>query len=128
MPESESDDRYVSRIAPDERPLVPLSVPLAADERAIGQRIDVPFTTTCRTAMRVAAPQREWLMSHRIEDFRTWKVGGSFAAAAVLAWVFGLVGPALVLALIGAGFMLAAFVSKRRKPPVTDSRPTAPRL
>jgi len=63
------------------------------------------------------------LTSQRIEDFRTWKVGGSFATAGVIAWIFGFVGPALVLALIGAGFLLSAVVAKRRKPPVTDSRP-----
>jgi hypothetical protein len=99
----------------------------AADERATVSRIGVPFTTTCRTD-EVAAPQRELLMSQRIEDFRTWKVGGYLATAAVLAWVFRFVGPALVLALIGAGFMVSAFVAKRRESPVTDSPDTAPRL
>jgi hypothetical protein len=93
-----------------------------------GQRIGVRFTTTCRTE-RSRPPKRELLMSQHIEDFPTWKVGSSFATAAVLAWFFGFVGLALALALIGAVFMVSAFVSKRRKSPVTDSPPdTAPRL
>lgn len=54
------------------------------------------------------------LMSQRIEDFSSWKVGGSFATGALLAWIFGLAGLALVLAVIGAGFMLSALVARRR--------------
>ena len=60
-------------------------------------------------------------MSQRIDDLPTWKVGSSLATAAVLAWLFGFVGPALVLALVGAGFMVSALASRRRKSPGTDS-------
>jgi hypothetical protein len=41
-------------------------------------------------------------MSQRLEDLASWKVGGSFATAAVIAWLFRLWGVALALALIGA--------------------------
>ena len=64
----------------------------------------------------------ELLMSERIEDFPMWKVGGSFATAAIVAWIFGIAGLALVLALIGAGFMLSAVVARRRKARAADSR------
>ena len=49
-----------------------------------------------------------------IEDFPQWKTGGTCALVALLALVLGFYGPALVLALIGAGFMLSAYVAKQR--------------
>lgn len=54
-------------------------------------------------------------MSQRLEDVAGWKVGGSFAAAAVIAWLFSLWGLALVLALIGAVLLGTAVYSWLRK-------------
>ena len=54
-------------------------------------------------------------MSHRIQDFPTWKTGSSLATGALLAWLVGFAGLALILALAGAAFMVGALASKSRK-------------
>jgi hypothetical protein len=54
-------------------------------------------------------------MSQRLEDLASWRVGGSFATAAVIAWLFSLWGVALVLALIGAVLLGTAGYTRLRK-------------
>jgi hypothetical protein len=54
-------------------------------------------------------------MSQRLEDLASWRVGGSFATVAVIAWLFRLWGVALVLALIGAVLLGTAGYTRLRK-------------
>lgn len=54
-------------------------------------------------------------MSQRLADSAGWKVGGSFATAAVIAWLFGLFGVALALALIGAVLLGTAGYNRLKK-------------
>jgi hypothetical protein len=54
-------------------------------------------------------------MSQRLEDLASWKVGGSFATAAVIAWLFSLWGLALVLALIGAVLLVTAAYTRKKR-------------
>jgi len=54
-------------------------------------------------------------MGQRLEDLASWRVGRSFATAAVIALLLSLWGVALALALIGAGLLGTAGYTQLKK-------------
>jgi len=64
----------------------------------------------------------------RVSDFPMWKTGGSFATAAMVALLIGVLPLALVFAFIAAVFLVLAVVAKvMNKDPEAADRPAQPR-